>query len=83
MSNRTKSNRSKYRWLTLSAMALGLSLSVAGATEFNPAAAIYKLPDQLQWKAPLGVSGAKQAVVSAIPRNPACTWCSPSGFPTT
>jgi hypothetical protein len=70
MTNRSKSNRSKYRWLTLSAMTLGLSLSVAGATELNPAAVIYKLPDQIQWKDPLGVSGAKQAVLVGDPTKP-------------
>ena len=63
-------NRSKYYWLTLSAMGLGLSLSVAGAAELNPAAVIYKLPDQIQWKDPLGVSGAKTAVLVGDPTKP-------------
>lgn len=68
-------NRSKYYWLTLSAMALGLSLSVADATELNPAAVIYKLPDQIQWKDSLGVSGAKdeEAILEIVGEGPATT----------
>lgn len=63
-------NRSKRRRLALSALTLCLSLGVARAAELNPAAVIYKLPDQIEWKDPLGASGAKTAVLVGDPSKP-------------
>ena len=48
-------------------LALGLTLGTAQAVELNPAAVIYQLPDQIKWKDPLGVSGAKSAVLVGDP----------------
>lgn len=62
--------RSVRRSLTLSAVAAGLSLSLAGAAELNPAAVAYKLPDQIQWVDPMGASGAKTAVLVGDPTKP-------------
>src|SRR5262245_66144332 len=53
-------------------LAAGLVLSVgpAGTVELNPAALIYKLPDQIQWRDPLGTSGVNQAVLQGDPTKP-------------
>src|SRR5262245_47318416 len=47
-----------------------LSLGTASAVELNPAALIYKLPDQIQWRDPLGTSGVNQAVLHGDPTKP-------------
>jgi quercetin dioxygenase-like cupin family protein len=56
--------------LTLSVLALCLSVATAQAVELNPAAVIYQLPDQIKWQDPLGVSGAKNAVLMGDPNKP-------------
>jgi hypothetical protein len=48
---------------------LALGLAAAPATELNPAAVIYKLPDQIPWSAP-NASGAQQAVMLGDPSKP-------------
>ena len=40
------------------------------AAEINPAAVAFKLPEQIEWKDPLGVSGAKTAVLFGDPSKP-------------
>jgi len=56
--------------LTPLLLAIGLAASTAQAVELNPAAVIYQLPDQITWKDPLGVSGAKTAVLVGDPTKP-------------
>jgi hypothetical protein len=41
-------------------------LSISSAAELNPAAVIYKLPDQIQWS-PVGAEGAQMAVLTGDP----------------
>jgi hypothetical protein len=51
----------RHSWLLVLGIATIVSLSTVKATDLNPAALIYKLPNQIQWTdAP---SGASQAVV--------------------
>jgi quercetin dioxygenase-like cupin family protein len=52
------------------ALALGLMIGTAHAVELNPAAVIYQLPAQIKWQDPLGVSGAKNAVLMGDPTKP-------------
>jgi hypothetical protein len=40
-----------------------LSIALAHAAELDQAAVSFKLPEQIDWKDPLGVSGAKTAVL--------------------
>jgi hypothetical protein len=56
------------RLLIPSLLAVGFSMSASA--ELNPAAVIYKLPDQIEWKDPMGVSGAKTAVLVGDPSKP-------------
>ena len=49
-------------------LALGLSLATARAVELDPAAVIYQLPDQINWKDTGG--GAKNAVLMGDPSKP-------------
>ena len=44
--------------------------STACAAELDPAAVIYRLPDQIKWVDPLGASGAKTAVLAGDPTQP-------------
>ena len=50
-----------WRYL-LTPLALAGTLSISSAAELNPAAVIYKLPDQIQWS-PVNAAGAQNAVV--------------------
>src|SRR4051794_14604751 len=50
--------------LTLST--IGVTRSVTAA-ELNPAALIFKSPDQLQWRDPTGAAGVNQAVLQGDP----------------
>ena len=50
-------------------LALAGMLSVSSAAELNPAAVIYKLPDQIQW-GPVNAAGAQSAVVAGDPTKP-------------
>jgi predicted metal-dependent enzyme (double-stranded beta helix superfamily) len=47
-------------------LALGSATS-APAAELNPAALVFKLPDQLQWRDPTGAAGVNQAVLHGDP----------------
>jgi hypothetical protein len=58
------------RWTVFVGLALVVSVSIAGAAEINPAAVAFKLPEQIEWKDPLGVSGAKTAVLFGDPSKP-------------
>jgi len=51
-------------------LALAGMLSVSSAAELNPAAVIYKLPDQIPW-GPVNAAGAQSAVVAGDPTKPA------------
>jgi hypothetical protein len=57
------------RWIGCAALAatlgLMLGLGIAGAAELNPAAVIYKLPDQIPWK--INPNGADNAVLYGDP----------------
>ena len=44
-------------------------LSISSAAELNPAAVIYKLPDQIPW-GPVNAAGAQSAVVVGDPAKP-------------
>jgi quercetin dioxygenase-like cupin family protein len=62
------------RWTlaTLAAVAMGTvaAHSAAHSAELDPAALIYKLPDQIQWRDPLGTSGVNQAILQGDPSKP-------------
>jgi quercetin dioxygenase-like cupin family protein len=52
-------------------LALVLTLGLARAAELNPAAVTFKLPDQINWKTPFGVSpGVENAVLVGDPTQP-------------
>src|SRR5262249_26888865 len=42
----------------------------ARSAELDPVALIYKLPDQIQWRDPLGTSGVNQAILQGDPTKP-------------
>ena len=54
----------------LSVLAFILGCGISSAAEINPAAVAFKLPEQIEWKDPLGVSGAKTAVLFGDPSKP-------------
>ena len=54
-----------WRALAISASLIGM-LSISSAAELNPAAVIYKLPDQIPW-GPVGARGEQSAVVVGDP----------------
>jgi quercetin dioxygenase-like cupin family protein len=54
----------------IAAVATALSIGTAAAVELDPKALVYKLPDQLHWRDPLGVSGVNQAVLQGDPTKP-------------
>ena len=58
-------------WIAgLIAMAGSAVLGPAPAAELDQAAVAFKLPEQIEWKDPLGVSGAKTAVLFGDPSKP-------------
>ncbi len=57
-----------WRYLALP-VALGAMLSISSAAELNPAAVVYKLPDQIPW-GPVNAAGAQSAVVVGDPAKP-------------
>lgn len=61
---------SALRLFPIAGMLAVLSIATANAAELNPAAVIYKLPDQIPWKDPLGISGAKSAILAGDPSKP-------------
>ncbi|MEO8317267.1 MAG: hypothetical protein ABI561_02985 [Bradyrhizobium sp.] len=44
-------------------------LGISSAAELNPAALVYKLPDQIPW-GPVNAAGAQSAVVAGDPTKP-------------
>jgi hypothetical protein len=57
-------------WRTLViAASLAGTLSISSAAELNPAALVYKLPDQIPW-GPVNAAGAQSAVVVGNPTKP-------------
>jgi hypothetical protein len=50
-------------------LAFAAMLNIASAAELNPAAVIYKLPDQIPW-GPVNAAGAQSAVVAGDPAKP-------------
>jgi len=56
------------RWLALP-ICFAAMLGIGSATELNPAAVIYKLPDQIPWS-PGDARGAQNAVVVGDPSKP-------------
>src|SRR5258708_19309944 len=50
-------------------LAFAAMLSISSAAELNPAAVIYKLPDQIPW-GPVNAAGAQSAVVVGDPTKP-------------
>jgi quercetin dioxygenase-like cupin family protein len=56
--------------LAVAGVATVLATGMAGAVELDPKTLVYKLPDQLQWRDPLGVSGVNQAVLQGDPTKP-------------
>ena len=58
----------KHYWVFALTVLAGAPLTgAANAAELNPAAVTYQLPDQIKWVDPLGVSGAKTAVLVGDP----------------
>jgi hypothetical protein len=59
----------RFRRYLVTPLALAGMLSVSSAAELNPAAVIYKLPDQIPW-GPVNAAGAQSAVVAGDPNKP-------------
>jgi hypothetical protein len=60
-------------WLqsALAALALLLPIGMVQANEkLDPAVLAFKLPDQIQWRDPLGTSGVNQAILHGDPTKP-------------
>ena len=57
-----------WRYLVMPISLAGM-LSISSAAELNPAAVIYKLPDQIPW-GPVNAAGAQSAVVVGDPNKP-------------
>jgi hypothetical protein len=57
-----------WRYLAMP-IALAGMLSISSAAELNPAAVIYKLPDQIPW-GPVSAAGSQNAVVVGDPSKP-------------
>jgi quercetin dioxygenase-like cupin family protein len=55
------------QWTVYGALTFALSISVVGAIELDQSAVTFKVPEQIEWKDPLGVSGAKTAVLFGDP----------------
>src|SRR2546430_3658215 len=47
-----------------------LAAGAAFAADLNPAALVYKSPDQLKWRDPTGAAGVNQAVLVGDPEKP-------------
>jgi hypothetical protein len=63
-----KATNRLWRYLAMP-LALAGMLSISSAAELNPAAVIYKLPDQISWS-PVNARGAQSAVVVGDPTKP-------------
>ncbi len=63
-----KATKRAWRFL-VTPLAFAGMLSISSAAELNPAAVIYKLPDQIPW-GPVNAAGAQSAVVVGDPTKP-------------
>ena len=63
-----KNTNRLWRFLLLPLVLAGM-LSISSAAELNPAAVVFKLPDQIPW-GPVDARGAQQAVVVGDPSKP-------------
>jgi hypothetical protein len=63
-----KATRRAWRYL-VTPLAFAGMLGISSAAELNPAAVIYKLPDQIPW-GPVNAAGAHSAVVVGDPTKP-------------
>ena len=63
-----KATRRAWRYL-VTPLAFAGMLGISSAAELNPAAVIYKLPDQIPW-GPVNAAGAQSAVVAGDPTKP-------------
>jgi len=63
-----KATKRFWRYLAMLLALVGM-LSLSSAAELNPAAVIYKLPDQIPWS-PVDARGAQNAVVVGDPAKP-------------
>ena len=63
-----KATKRFWRYLAMPIALVGM-LSPSSAAELNPAAVIYKLPDQIPWS-PVDARGAQNAVVVGDPAKP-------------
>jgi hypothetical protein len=63
-----KNTRRLWRTLVMP-LAFAGTLSIGSAAELNPAAVIYKLPDQIPWS-PVNAAGGQSAVVVGDPSKP-------------
>jgi hypothetical protein len=59
----------RFRRFLLMPLAFAGMLSISSADELNPAALVFKLPDQIPW-GPVDARGAQQAVVVGDPTKP-------------
>ena len=66
--DRNESANRIWRYLALPVSFAGM-LSIGSAAELNPAAVVYKLPDQIPWS-PVDARGAQSAVVVGDPSKP-------------
>jgi quercetin dioxygenase-like cupin family protein len=61
-------------WLLVAMLALSFGTAgttgTARAVELDPAALVYKLPDQLKWRDPTGAAGVNQAILHGDPTKP-------------
>ncbi len=61
---------SPFGHLPIRTLAFVMSICAANAAELDRAAVTFKLPEQIEWKDPVGVSGAKSALLSGDPSKP-------------
>src|ERR1700709_2321261 len=66
--NTMKATNRFWRYLLMPVAFAGM-LSISSAAELNPAALVYKLPDQIPW-GPVNAAGAQSAVVAGDPNKP-------------
>ena len=68
MEETLKATNRFWRYLMMPISLAGM-FSISSAAELNPAAVIYKLPDQIPWSAP-DARGAQSAVLVGDPAKP-------------
>jgi hypothetical protein len=68
MEEAMKATHRSWRYLAMPLAFAGM-LSISSAAELNPAAVVYKLPDQIPW-GPVNAAGAQTAVLVGDPTKP-------------